>query len=221
VFVINGFDPFDIGGTGDLRTTLNRLGFKKVYTGQFYHARDFADDIRGVAAADPNARFVILGVGAGVDAAVSLAESVLGNGVLIDLLVSVDSPFWSDAAGKRPVNVQRVMAVHGWPDTWLPRTPSAERDITLPDYGLLGVSTDPMTVEAIVWELATIAADVPPVKEQPLTAMDDGPVPRPADENRVKPTHVASYLDPVMSLEGREVLGEAESGLPARGEVGR
>src|SRR4029079_13232685 len=107
VFVVNGFDPFDIGGTGNLRTTLNRLGFTKVYTGQFYHARGFADEMQDVAGVDPTARVVVRGRGAGVDAAVSLADIVAPNGVTIDLLASVDSPFWSSAAGKKPINVQR------------------------------------------------------------------------------------------------------------------
>jgi hypothetical protein len=213
VFVVNGFDPLDIGGTGELRTTLNRLGFKKVYTGQFYHARGFTDDIRDVAAADPSARFVIVGVGAGTDAAVSLAESVLGNGVLIDLLVSVDSPFWSDAAGKRPINVQRIMAVHGWPATWLPRTPSPERDITLPDYGWFGVSTDPLTVEALAWELATVATTIPPIDEERLVVIDDSPVPRRSELKSAKSKHVVSYLDPATALEGREVVSEAEPAM--------
>jgi len=135
--------------------------------------------------------------------------------------VSVDSPFWSSAAGKRPINVQRVMSVHGWPDTWLPRTPSPERDIALPDYGWFGVSTDPLTVEALVWELATVAATVPPVEEERLVSIDDWPVPRPSVLDSAKPTHVVSYLDPVTSLEGREVVSEAEPATPARRDAGR
>src|SRR5438105_880981 len=73
VFLVNGFDPFDVAKLGNARTALNGLGFTKVYSGQFYHAGGFADEIKTLAAAEPNARFVIVGVGAGVDAAVSLA----------------------------------------------------------------------------------------------------------------------------------------------------
>jgi hypothetical protein len=167
-----------------------------------------------VAAADANARFVIVGVGAGVDAAVSLAESVLENGVLIDLLVSVDSPFWSGAAGKRPINVQRVMSVHGWPDSWLPRTVSPERDIALPDYGWFGVSSDPLTVEALAWELATVASAIPPLDTERPAVTDDGPVPRPNDMHAAKTKHVVSYLDPAATLEGRDASSETELAPP-------
>jgi hypothetical protein len=39
--------------------------------------------------------------------------------------------------------------------------------------------------------------------------------------NSAKLNHVVSYLDPVASLEGREVVSEAEPATPARREAGQ
>ncbi len=203
VFVVNGFDPFDVAKLGNARTALNRLGFTKVYTGQFYHAGQFADEIKSLAAAEPNARFVVVGVGAGVDAAVSLAESVAENGVAIDLLASVDSPFWSSAAGKKPINVQRVLSLHGRTNDWLPFTPGLEDDISVPDAGWLGVSGHAVTVETLASELASIAGAVPAPAEESPDTVDEQPVPRPnaakAGNRPVRP----SLLDPATDLEAR------------------
>src|SRR5262245_185910 len=49
VFLVNGFDPLDLGKTGHLRTALGRLGFAKVYSGQFYHAYEFGTEIAEIA----------------------------------------------------------------------------------------------------------------------------------------------------------------------------
>jgi hypothetical protein len=221
VFVVNGFDPFDFGGTGDLRTTLNRLGFNKVYSGQFYHAGGFADEIKELAAADPNARFVIVGVGAGVDAAVSLAETVADSGVTIDLLASVDSPFWSNAPGRKPLNVQRVLALHGRPNSWLPYTPSFGEDISLPVPSWPGVSGHPLTAETLATELASIALGVPASSEDIAAVADDSPVPRPEAEHTGTHKHVTSYLDPASILEGRDAVPGGVPAIPVRRESGR
>jgi hypothetical protein len=179
VFVVNGFDPFDLTKVGGMRAAFSRLGFNKVYTGQFYHAGEFAEEMRALAATEPDARFVVVGVGAGVDAAMSLADTVAGDGVTIDLVASVDSPFWSDAPTRHPGNVRQVMALHGQP-TWIGVTPSVGDDFTLPRDSWGGVSGHPLTVETLAGELAAIASSVPvaPVAAEPAVT-DETPAPRP------------------------------------------
>lgn len=220
VFLVHGFDPFDFGGTGDLRHTLNRLGFKQVYSGQFYHASGFADEIKDLAAANANARFVIVGIGAGVDAALSLADTVGEHGVTIDLLASVDSPFWSSAPAEKPSNVQRVLALHDWPSAWVSWTPSAEMDIAVPDSGWLGVRSHPLTLETLALELASVAGAVPATIEEVSAPTDDAPVPRAIAANTANQRHVVSYLDPAATLEGRDTDSEAVPASPLRRELG-
>jgi hypothetical protein len=221
VFVVNGFDPLDISGMGETRSTLNRLGFTKVYRGQFNHAGEFADEIKQLAEADPNARFVVVGVGAGVDAAVSLTEAVAAYGVTIDLLASVDSPFWSHAASRKPLNVERVLALHGRPSSVLPWTPSFGEDIELPDASWLGVSSHPMTTETLAAELAMIAGTVPEKVKESLARVEEAPVPRPDSEFTRSPAAATSFLDPAENLEGREAIRRSVPAIPVSRERGQ
>jgi hypothetical protein len=79
-FLINGFDPFDLAAVERARDGLNRAGFARVYAGQVYHTFDFVCEMRAIARNEPDARFVVVGVGAGLVGARSLAESVGGDG---------------------------------------------------------------------------------------------------------------------------------------------
>src|SRR5262245_14495329 len=219
VFLVNGFDPFDISGIGDAKSTLHGLGFKNVYSGQFYHAGGFGDEIKEVAADDPNAHFVVVGVGMGVDAAVSLAEKVSEYGVTIDLLASVDSPFWSNAAGKKPSNVQRVLSLHGQTNAWLPWTPGIEEDISVPGAIWPGVSGHPLIIETLATELATLAGSIPAEIEELPAAPVVGPVPRPDAAPNATPAAAKSFLTPATSLEGRDVSRGPVPAIPVRREI--
>lgn len=220
VFLVNGFDPFGISGIGDAKATLHRLGFNNVYNGQFYHAGGFGDEIKEIAAADPNAHFVVVGIGAGVDAAVTLAENVSEYGVTIDLLASVDCPFWSGAGGKKPVNVQRVLSLHGQTTSWLPSTPGIEEDITIPGAAWLGVSSHPLTVETLASELATLAGSVPAEIEELPTTAESVPVPRPDAVPSATQAPSGSFLAPAMTLEGRDASRGPVPAIPVRREAG-
>ena len=219
-FLVQGFDPFDVAGVGDVKSALNNLGFK-VYSGQFYHGSTFADEIKEIALADANARFVVVGIGAGVDAAVSLADTVWDSGVTIDLLACVDSPFWSNAPGEKPVNVRRVLSLHGPGDSWLPSMAGIEDDITLPDVGWLGVSSHSLTVETLATELASIAGAVPTENPETPAASQETPVPRPDATPAATLAVSRTFLDPATTLEGRDHGRGSVPAVPARLESGR
>src|SRR5262245_25236265 len=108
VFLLSGFDPLDLDEIAAVRATFQRHGFIKVYNGQFYHGIEFAKEMRAIRAEVPDARFAIVGYGLGVEAAAALAEDVAQSDIPVNLLASVDAPFWSSAPGKQPAHVWRV-----------------------------------------------------------------------------------------------------------------
>src|SRR5262249_19089981 len=66
VFLLNGFDPLGLEAA-QVRTALVRAGFPRVYDGQFYHTVWFGDEMRRIHAEEPDARFAVVGIGAGVE----------------------------------------------------------------------------------------------------------------------------------------------------------
>jgi hypothetical protein len=221
VFLVNGFDPFDLSGVGDTRSALNKLGFAKVYSGQFYHASGFANEIKEIALSEPHARFVIVGVGAGVDAAVPLAESVWDSGVMIDLLACVDSPFWSSAPAQKPVNVQRLLSIHGRSESWLASMPGVEEDITLPLDGWAGASSHPLTIETLASELAALAGAVPVEDQETPALAEETVVPRPRALPVATTAVSRSFLDPATVLERRDANRRSVPAMPAMQESRR
>lgn len=113
VFLVDGFDPLDSCGVNCVRRSLIGLGFIKVYDGHFYHAGWFADEMRRLHAEEPDAHFVVVGFSTGADTARSLAESVAGDGITVDLLAVVDGPLWTAAIPDKPENVVRVIHLPG------------------------------------------------------------------------------------------------------------
>jgi hypothetical protein len=218
VFLLNGFDPFNATRFADLKASLHRLGFNRVYGGQFYHAGGFADEVRVIAAAEPDARFVVIGIGAGVVAAVSLADAVGPDGIAVDLLASVDSPFWSDAPGKQPANVGRVIHIHGRPIAFSPAASIGE-DLELPVQDWWGVAAHPLTVERLAEELASVAGTIPAPIPEELPALDDEiPAPRSQVTEAVRVGDAWDFLKPASRLgsEGsktQETAKQTDGGL--------
>jgi hypothetical protein len=200
VFLVNGFDPFDFGRLGDVRRTLVRAGFSKVYDGQFYHAGWFADEMRRLHADEPEARFVVVGFSAGVEAAAYLTDAVARDGITVDLLASIDAPFWSNVPQQQPTNVQQVMNVHGTPLFGYPDAGTGF-DIEVPVGILDGVATHPLTLDRIVSRLAEVAGTVPvaPVRPDPTTTVE-APTPRPLATLSASPGDEWDFLKPVNRL---------------------
>jgi hypothetical protein len=191
VFLVNGFDPLGWGGAADARTALIRAGFRKVYDGQFYHAGWFADEMRRLHAEEPDVRIAVVGFGAGVEVAAWLAGEVAADGVVIDLLASVDAPFWSDAPGRHPENVGEVIAVEG-----------RQQGPLMPEFEL---ANDPPTLDWLATELALVAGAVPapPIQPKPPASVAE-PTPRPFTARPRATRDEWDFLKPVAQL--REIL---------------
>jgi hypothetical protein len=207
VFLVDGFDPLDFSRVAEVRSSLIRAGFTKVYNGQFYHGGWFADELRRLHTEEPDAHFVVVGFGSGVEVAASLAESVAKDGIAIDLLASVDAPFWSSAPQKQPANVQQAMAVHG--QSLFGATDAvAGQDIEVPAGFLDNVTAHPLTLDRLAHALAQVAGAVPaPAKPEPVAA-EQAPTPRPMAARLAGPRDEWDFLKPVARL--RDTLPPAE-----------
>jgi hypothetical protein len=201
VFLISGFDPLDIDRVGDFRKALVRSGFTKVYDGQFYHDRFFAQEMRRLASEEPDARFVVVGFSLGADVAVSLADYVGKQGIPIALLASVDPYWWSSAPSKTPPNVQQVMNIHG-ERLFMPQTASAGAEIQIPETFPTNITANPLTVESLARALAGIAGALPAPAPSPEPQLaDEEPTPRPVARSG-KPADAWDFLKPIASLRG-------------------
>jgi pimeloyl-ACP methyl ester carboxylesterase len=215
VFLISGFDPFDLDRVGDFRAALIRSGFAKVYNGQFYHDRFFAQEMQRLTAEEPDARFVVVGFSLGADIATSLAEYVSKQGIPISLLASVDPYWWSSAPGKTPANVQQVMSIHGEPLLFANRTP-AGAEVQIPETFPTNITANPLTVETLARSLATIAGTLPaphPSSAEPQLA-EEGSTPRPVTRDN-NPRDAWDFLKPIASLRGITPADPAATPNPA------
>jgi pimeloyl-ACP methyl ester carboxylesterase len=213
VFLMSGFDPLDLDRVGDFRTALIRSGFTKVYNGQFYHDRFFAQEMHRLATEEPDAQFVVVGFSLGAEFAVNLAESVGKQGIPITLLASVDPYWWSSAPGKTPANVQQVMNVRGQPLLFANRA-SAGTDVQIPETFPTSITAHPLTVETLARALANVAGTLPqPQPTAPPQLADDEPSPKPVMRTN-NPRDAWDFLKPVASLRGLSPADSAVSTAP-------
>jgi hypothetical protein len=185
IFLANGVDPLCLGNLSGVREYLHCLGFTKTYYGQVYHTHWFRRELQRAHREDPEARFVLIGYGCGVDTARALVRSACQDGIPIELVLSLKGkPEGCLAAG--PLADVVVAGAEG---QGAPRP--------LPEERLLGSPTDPGTLQLLAAELTQVAAQIPipqppplpgsgPVPEtapkpRPQTAPETGPMPRPVE----------------------------------------
>jgi len=201
VFLISGIDPLDTCRIREFRSELIRAGFNNIYNGHGYHDTLFAGEMHRIALEEPGAHFVVVGFSSGSDFAVSLAESVGNYGIKIDLLASIDPPFWSSAASKKPGNVMQTTHIHGQPMLWPVR--SSYGDEIVIETGLFEDAADQSaTVEHLTRMLAGIAGSVPispAAAPMPMLA-NDGPRPRQFATQTDRPHDAWDFLKPVAKL---------------------
>jgi hypothetical protein len=202
VFMMAGLDPLDFDRVWDVRTALIHSGFTKVYTGQFYHERFFAEEMRRISRQEPDAQLVVVGFSTGADFAASLVELVGRDGIPITLLASVDPYWWSSAPTRRPANVQQTMLVHGEPLLFGGRG-GAGMDVQIPETFPANITAHPLTVENLARTLASIAGGLPrPQLASSPPVIDATPTPRPVAERGDAPRDAWDFLRPVASLRG-------------------
>jgi hypothetical protein len=173
VFFLNGFDPVNYGNLTGIREYVDTLGFHKTYYGQFYHVSYFAEEIQKIHNEEPEAHFVLVGLGRGARSMRDLAERVNRQGIPTDLLVHLD--------GKLPegVGLENGTVIGYVRDGKFSAATAPESG---PNLWLFGSPTNPKTIEMLGQELGQIASAIPtiePAQPELLPPPTDEPTPKP------------------------------------------
>lgn len=111
VFGVNGLNPLCLGNFNGLMGYFRKQGFENTHFGQLYTSHWFADKIREIRRADPEARIALIGFSLGANYVQAIANSLAKDGVKVDLVVYLVGDFVGNSAASRPDNVGRVVNV--------------------------------------------------------------------------------------------------------------
>jgi hypothetical protein len=113
VYILNGFDPLRAGGVGRLADRLRGSGYPDTRVGGWYRARAFEREIRAAHAADPTARFAIIGYSAGAYPTRAMANRLVRDGVPVAVVGYVGGDYLRNDARSRVPGAGRVVNVTG------------------------------------------------------------------------------------------------------------
>ena len=113
VYVLDGVNPVGLAGVGQLAEHLRRTGFPRVQVGGWYSAGSFEREIRAAHAADPTARFAVVGYSFGTYPARGLANRLAQSGVPVAVVAYVGGDYLSDTPATRVPGAGRVVNVTG------------------------------------------------------------------------------------------------------------
>lgn len=111
VFGVNGLNPLCLGNFNGMMGYFRKQGFENSYFGQLYTSHWFADKIREIRRADPEARIALIGFSLGANYVQAIANHLAKDGVKVDLVVYLVGDFVGNSAASRPDNVGRVVNV--------------------------------------------------------------------------------------------------------------
>lgn len=113
VYVLDGVDPLGLAGTRGLADRLRRAGFPDTHYAGWLRAGRVEREIRAAHAADPAARFAVVGYSAGVYTARNMANRLTRDGVPVAVVGYVGGDYLSDTDRSRAAGVGRVVNVTG------------------------------------------------------------------------------------------------------------
>jgi hypothetical protein len=113
VYILDGVNPVGLAGVGQLAERLRRSGFPRVEVGGWYSAATFEREIRATYAADPTARFAVVGYSFGTYPARSLANRLAQSGVPVAVVAYVGGDYLSDTPATGVPGAGRVVNVTG------------------------------------------------------------------------------------------------------------
>ncbi|MBX9583290.1 MAG: hypothetical protein K2X87_23560, partial [Gemmataceae bacterium] len=113
VYVIDGADPFGFANTRGLADRLRGAGYPDTHYAGWLRAGRVEREIRAAHAADPAARFALVGYSTGAVAARNVANRLVRDGVPVALVGYVGGDYFSDSAATRAAGVGRVVNVTG------------------------------------------------------------------------------------------------------------
>ncbi len=179
VFFIHGMDPLDFANMEGLSEYVQSLGFIKTHYGQLYHLWQFKKEMRAIAKADPEARFVLVGFSFGANAVRDLANAVKKDGVTIDLLVYLGGNTLENTPPNRPEHVLRIVNIlaHGW--VWNGTVLDGAENMNYNNVWHFGSPTHLQTLDVLARELPVVARRVTLTVYEGPAELPSGPTPHP------------------------------------------
>ncbi|MCI0681537.1 MAG: hypothetical protein L0Y71_05500 [Gemmataceae bacterium] len=113
VYLLDGFNPFGSAGMQHLADQLRRAGLPDTRYGGWYRAREFEREIEAVHAADPTARFALIGYSLGAYTARAAANRLLRHGVPLAVVAYIGADYLHDTVETRAPGAQRLVNVTG------------------------------------------------------------------------------------------------------------
>jgi hypothetical protein len=113
IYILDGVNPLGLAGVGQLADRLRRVGFQHVRVGGWYNGGPFEREILAAHAADPEARFAVVGYSAGTYAARALANRLVRAGVPVSVVAYVGGDYLTDTLSTRVPGAGRVVNVTG------------------------------------------------------------------------------------------------------------
>lgn len=165
VYVIDGVDLTGFANTRGLAARLRSAGYRDTRYAGWLRAGKVEREIRAAHAADPAARFAVIGYSAGAYSARNVANRLTRDGVPVALVGYVGGDYFSDTPATRAGGAGRVVNVtgNGHPLTggnflFNGTEVSGARNLRL-GVGHFGLPQHPETLSALEVELATAAGE--------------------------------------------------------------
>jgi hypothetical protein len=201
IFFLHGLDPLDYANLHGVREYFHSLGFVNTHYGQLYHGPTFTKEIRRIHAADPEARFVLMGFSAGANVARSMVHSLRDeDGIPIDLLVYMGGNTLENTPESRPEGVGKVVHILATGYIWKGTAIDDAENLKHADAWHFGSPTHAATLEVLTRELMVVAANVPYVERDYAAEQPDAPTPRAVVRHTVARLDEANFLKPAMQL---------------------
>ncbi len=174
IYLLNGNDPLNTGNLLGVRDYLHQRGFVKTSYGQQFHGPWFESEIEEIHAADPLARFVLVGFSAAAGPVNQLARRLGEEGIGVDRLIYLDGVFlFRSEELVKPDNVEKFVNLQseGWIVHGSPR--EGAENFTLKGAGHFDVPSHPRTLEILMREATTVAQKMPVVVTLPDPLRDN------------------------------------------------
>jgi hypothetical protein len=113
VYIFDGVNPLGLAGVQQLAERLRRAGFVHTRAGGWYSVDGFEREIRSTHAADPSARFALIGYSAGSYKARTLANRLLQSGVPVAMVGYIGGDYLRDTSETRVPGAGLVVNVTG------------------------------------------------------------------------------------------------------------
>jgi hypothetical protein len=113
VYILDGVNPLGLAGVQRLADRLQRAGFVHTRAGGWYSGDGFEREIRTTHAANPAARFAVIGYSAGSYSARSLANRLVQSGVPVAVIGYIGGDYLRDTPDTRVPGAGRVVNITG------------------------------------------------------------------------------------------------------------